>query len=191
MVTSDLNSAGARLRSAPVVGATIALTAGVAAGQSTLATSVLRAVMVALLVPCAVIDIERRVIPNKLTGPGALVAIALGVGLDLSGEPHRLLWAALAGGFLLISALAYPAGMGMGDVKLVAMMGLFLGAPVVVALLLALLGNVCAAGVLAARHGVKAALKTGLPFGPYLAFGGLVAALAGDPIIQAYLSLHR
>lgn len=192
MVTSDLKTgAVARLRSAPVIGATIALSAGVAAGQSTVATAVLRAVMVALLVPCALIDIERRVIPNRITGLGSLAAIAIGLVLDAGGEPRRVLWAGIAGGFLLISALAYPAGMGMGDVKLVGMMGLFLGPAVVVALLVALLGNVCAAAVLAVRHGLRAALKTGLPFGPYLAVGGLLAALAGDPLIQAYLSLHR
>ncbi len=79
----------------------------------------------------------------------------------------------------------------MGDVKLLAVMGLFLGRPVIVALLVALLGTVFAGVVLARRHGVRAARKTGLPFGPYLALGGLVAALVGDPIINSYLSLHH
>jgi leader peptidase (prepilin peptidase)/N-methyltransferase len=111
--------------------------------------------------------------------------------LDSAGEPGRLLWAALAGGFLLLAALARPSGMGMGDVKLVGMMGLLLGRPVVVALLLALLGSIAAGVVLARRRGVRVARKTGLPFGPYLAVGGIVAALVGDPIIHAYLNLHR
>jgi leader peptidase (prepilin peptidase)/N-methyltransferase len=80
--------------------------------------------------------------------------------------------------------------MGMGDVKLLAMMGVFLGAPVVVALLLALLAMIGAAVVLAARRGIGIARRTGLPFGPYLAVGGAVAAMAGDPLLHAYLSLH-
>ena len=78
----------------------------------------------------------------------------------------------------------------MGDVKLLGMMGLFLGRPVIVALLLALVGSVVAAGVIAARHGVRTARKTGLPFGPYLAAGGIVAAFVGERLIHAYLSLH-
>ena len=182
--------AAERLRSAPVIAATVALAAVVAASQATLADAVLRAVLVVLLVPCALIDLERRVIPNLITGPGCLVAIVIGLALDPGGEPRRLLWAALAGGFLLAAALARPSGMGMGDVKLVAMMGLFLSRPAVVALMLALLGSVGAALVLVRRHGVATARTTGLPFGPYLAVGGVVAAIAGAPIIHAYLGLH-
>jgi leader peptidase (prepilin peptidase) / N-methyltransferase len=183
-------NAGARMRSLPVVAATLATGAAVAASQSSLAPAVLRTIMVFLLVPCALIDLERRVIPNRITGLGSLGALALGLALDPGAEPRRLLWAALAGGFLLVTALVKPNGMGMGDVKLLGMMGLFLGAPVVVALLVALLGNVGAAAVLARRHGIRAARKTELPFGPYLAVGGIVAAVAGAPILHAYLSLH-
>jgi leader peptidase (prepilin peptidase)/N-methyltransferase len=184
-------SASDRLRAVPVIGATAALAAAVAATQASLAPAVLGAALVVLLVPCALIDLKRRIIPNRITGPGSLVAIGLGLALDPGGEPHRILWAAIAGGFLLLAALVSPAGMGMGDVKLLAMMGLFLGRPVVVALMVALLGSVLAAAVLARRHGVRTARKTGIPFGPYLAVGGLVAALAGTPLIHAYLSLHR
>jgi leader peptidase (prepilin peptidase)/N-methyltransferase len=192
MSTSELNPlAAVRLRSAPVVLATCALAAVVAAPQSSAAEAVLRAVLVLALVPCALIDIDRRIIPNRITGPGSLVAIALGLVLDPAGEPGRLLWAAIAGGFLLAAALVSPRGMGMGDVKLLGMMGLFLGRPVALALLLALLGSIVAGIVLSRRLGVAKARKTGLPFGPYLAVGGVIAALAGNPIIHAYLSLHR
>ena len=191
MSTFDVKArASDRLRSAPVIAGTLALAAVVAAPQATFAEAVLRAVLTILLVPCALVDLERRIIPNRITGPGALLAIGLGLALDAGGEPRRLLWAVLAGGFLLCAALARPGGMGMGDVKLLAMMGLFLGRPAFVALLVALLGSVLAAVVLARRHGIAAARKTGLPFGPYLAVGGVVAALVGDPIIHAYLSLH-
>lgn len=182
-------SAVARLRSWPVIAGTILLAAIVAAAQGSLAAAVLRTVMVFLLVPCAVIDLEQRIIPNKLTGPGAGIALALGLGLDPAGEPSRLVWAAVAGGFLLAAALAQPGGMGMGDVKLLGMMGLFLGPPVTIALFVALLGNILTAGLLARRHGVKVARKTKLPFGPYLAVGGFVAALAGSHLLNAYLTL--
>jgi leader peptidase (prepilin peptidase) / N-methyltransferase len=192
MSSTHLSSGAAtRLRSAPVVAGTVALATVVAVAQSSIAGSVLSAVLVCLLVACSLIDLERRIIPNRITGPGALAAVLLGLALDPGGEPSRLLWAAIAGGFLLLTALARPSGMGMGDVKLLAMMGLFLGRPVVVALLVALLGSVVTGVVLARRHGVQVARKTGLPFGPYLAAGGIVAALAGAQLVQAYLSLRH
>jgi leader peptidase (prepilin peptidase)/N-methyltransferase len=184
------STAASRLRSPVVIGTTVLLAAAVAVAQSSVAAAVLRGVLVLVLVPCALIDIERRIIPNRITGPAAVVAVVLGLALDPAGEPQRLLWAAIAGGFLLLAALVNPAGMGMGDVKLLAVMGLFLGRPVIVALLLALLASVVAAAVIAARRGVHVARKTGLPFGPYLALGGVLAAVLGDALLRAYLSLH-
>jgi leader peptidase (prepilin peptidase) / N-methyltransferase len=139
------------------------------------------------LMPCALIDLERRIIPNRITGPGAIFAVVAGLVLDPGGEPARLLWAALAGGFLLLASLAHPAGMGMGDVKLTGMIGLFLGRPVIIALLVALVASVLTGVAIASRRGVRRARKTALPFGPYLALGGIVAAVAGDPILHAYL----
>jgi leader peptidase (prepilin peptidase)/N-methyltransferase len=176
---------------APLVAiATVALAGAIALVQGSAALGVLRGVLVLVLIPCAVIDLRRRIIPNRITGPAAIVAVVLGLALDAGHEPRRLLWAGIAGGFLLVAALANPAGMGMGDVKLLGVMGLFLGAPVVVALLIALLGNVVAGAAIAARRGVRAARKTGLPFGPYLAVGGVIAAVLGDPLLHAYLSAH-
>lgn len=175
------------MRSPVVIAGTVALAAVVAVVQDSVAESVLRGVLVFVLVPCALIDLERRIIPNRITGPAAVVAVVLGLVLDPGGELTRLAWAAGAGGFLLIAALINPAGMGMGDVKLLAVIGLFLGSPVVVALLAALLGSVVTGIVLARRVGVQAARKTGLPFGPYLALGGLIAALVGNPVLHAYL----
>ena len=183
--------ASPRLRSPLLIGATIALTAVVAAVQGSLVQSVLCGLLVLVLVPCTVVDIERRIIPNLITGPGAIAALVLGTALDPAGEPHRLMWAAIAGGFLLLAALAYPAGMGMGDVKLLGLMGLCLGSPALVGLFIALLGQIGAGVVLAARKGVRAAGKTTLPFGPYLAAGGIVAALAGASLLHAYLHLGR
>jgi leader peptidase (prepilin peptidase)/N-methyltransferase len=151
------------------------------------AVAVLHGLLALLVVPGALIDLRRRIIPNRLTGPGALLAVALGLALDPGGEPRRLLWAALAAGFLLVFALISPAGMGMGDVKLLGVMGLALGPPVFAALMIALLANVLTAAWLAARHGVRAARRTLLPFGPYLAAGAILAALAGLPLAHGQL----
>ncbi len=170
-----------------IMGAAVLAAAGVAAAQSSAAHAVLRGVLMLVLGACAASDLERRVIPNRITGPAALVGIALGLALDASGEPKRLLWAALAGGFLMVAALINPAGMGMGDAKLVGVMGLYLGPPVIVGLLLAMLGSVATGVVIARRKGIRAARKTTLPFGPYLAVGGLVAALVGQSLLPAHL----
>jgi leader peptidase (prepilin peptidase) / N-methyltransferase len=190
MSTLELTPAvSARLRSPAVIGATVLLAAAVAAVQGSVVAAVLRGVLVLVLVPCALIDLEQRIIPNRITGPAALAALVLGLALDAGTEPRRLLWAAIAGGFILITALAYPAGMGMGDVKLLGVMGLCLGRPVILALVVALLGNVLSGALIAGRKGVKEARKTALPFGPYLAVGGVVAAVVGDPLMHAYLGL--
>lgn len=163
----------------------------VAVVQSSVTDSVLRGLMVMVAVPCAMIDLERRIIPNRITGPGAVLALAAGLALDPAGQPSRLAWTAGVAGFLLVASLVNPSGMGMGDVKLLAVIGLCLGRPVLVALAAALLASLLTGLAIASRRGVRTARKTALPFGPYLTFGGLLAAVAGDPIIHAYLHLHH
>jgi leader peptidase (prepilin peptidase)/N-methyltransferase len=148
----------------------------------------LGAALVLLLVPVTLIDLEHRIIPNKLTYPGAVVAVALVAAFDTAALPEHLVAGAAAGLFLLAAVLAKPGGMGMGDVKLVALMGLFLGAPVAVALMAGLLSGSLVGGIVMARVGVAAGRKTKIPFGPFLAFGGVVALLAGAPLLDAYLS---
>ena len=149
---------------------------------------VLGLVLVTLLVPMALIDLDHRIIPNTLTALGAVLAIGLGFALDPSGQPERLIAGAAAGTFFLLAALAYPGGMGMGDVKLAGVLGLFLGAAVAPALAVALVAGVAVGGVVIARLGAVAGRKTAVPFGPFLALGGLVAVLAGEPIVDWYLS---
>ncbi len=170
--------------------AAVLVAAGVAAAQSSVADAVLRGVLMLVLIVCALTDLERRIIPNRITGPAALLGLALGLALDPDGEPSRLLWAVIAGGFLMIAVLINPAGLGMGDAKLVAVMGLYLGAPVVVALLVALLSSLAVGVAIALRRGVRAARKTQLPFGPYLAAGGIVAALVGSGLLHIYVHHH-
>jgi leader peptidase (prepilin peptidase)/N-methyltransferase len=148
---------------------------------------VLGLVLVAILVPVALIDFDRRIIPNKITGPAALAAIAIGLALKPSGVPEQLIAGAAAGGFLLLFALAYPRGMGMGDVKLAAVLGLFLGREVGVAVLSGVLAGAVIGTVVMARVGVKEGRKTAVPFGPFLALGGVVGLLAGPAIVHWYL----
>jgi len=115
-----------------------------------------------------------------------MLAIVLGTALDPAGEPERLIAGAAAGGFLLIAALAYPGGMGMGDVKLAGVMGLFLGRAVAPAILIALLAGVLYGALVIARKGAQAGRKTSVPFGPFLALGAIVAVYAGGPLIDLY-----
>jgi len=140
------------------------------------------------MVPAALIDIEHRIIPNRLTALGAVLALAIGVALDPAGEPERLIAGAAAGGFLLVAALAYPGGMGMGDVKLAGVMGLFLGRSVAAAILIALLAGVLLGAAIIARKGAHEGRKTAVPFGPFLALGAVVAVYAGGPLIDLYVN---
>jgi leader peptidase (prepilin peptidase)/N-methyltransferase len=140
------------------------------------------------VVPAALIDIEHRVIPNRITVPGAVLALVVGLALDPSGEPERMIAALAAGGFLLLAALAYPGGMGMGDVKLAAVMGLCLGAAVAPAILIALVSGVAVGAAIIARKGAAEGRKTAIPFGPFLAAGALVAVFAGQQIVDLYIN---
>jgi leader peptidase (prepilin peptidase)/N-methyltransferase len=142
---------------------------------------------VLLLVPVTVIDIDFRIIPNKLMILGTVVALAILALTRPGARPEHLIAAVAAGGFLLVAAIAYPGGMGMGDVKLAFVMGLFLGRDVGVAMLAGLLAGSLIGAAVMARKGVKQGRKTAIPFGPFLALGGLVGLLAGDPIVDWYL----
>jgi leader peptidase (prepilin peptidase)/N-methyltransferase len=148
-------------------------------------------VLVAVLVPVALIDFEHRLIPNRILAPAALAALAIGLATRPSGVPEQLITGAAAAGFLLVAALAYPRGMGMGDVKLAGVMGLFLGRSVAVALLVGVLAGVVAGAVIMARVGVERGRKTAVPFGPFLALGGAVAVLAGPGLTHAYVHLFH
>ncbi|MBA3809886.1 MAG: prepilin peptidase [Solirubrobacterales bacterium] len=167
---------------------TAALCVGAVLAHHSPAGVALSVILILLVVPAALIDLEHRIIPNRITGLGALLALAVGLALDPGGEPTRLIAAAAAGGFLLLAALAYPGGMGMGDVKLAGMMGLFLGAAVAPAILVALLSGVSVGAVIIARKGAQAGRKTAVPFGPFLALGALVAVFAGQPLVDVYVN---
>jgi leader peptidase (prepilin peptidase)/N-methyltransferase len=139
----------------------------------------------AMLIAVAGIDLEHRIVPNKVLLPMAMWGIGASAVVRLHALPELLAAGAGAFAFLLLAALIHPKGMGMGDVKLAGVMGLYLGLSVVPALFIGFLsGSVVGVAVLA-RHGAKGR-KKGVPFAPFLAIGGLAALLAGPALIHLY-----
>jgi leader peptidase (prepilin peptidase)/N-methyltransferase len=147
---------------------------------------VLGLVLCAVLVAITLTDLELRLIPNVLVGAGAVAALVIVAATDADSLPENLLAAVIGGGVLAVIALAYPRGMGMGDAKLVAMMGLYLGRALAPAVLVGLLTGGLVGAFLIARHGA-AARKRAVPFGPFLALGGVVGLWFGDDIVEWYL----
>jgi leader peptidase (prepilin peptidase) / N-methyltransferase len=146
------------------------------------------ALFCAVLVAVSAIDLEHRIIPNRIVLPAMAVVLVANTARDLT--PEWAIAALGASGFLLAAALAYPAGMGMGDVKLALLMGAALGKTVPVALMGGMLAAIVPGLFLFARHGSKAR-KMGIPFGPFLAIGSVVALFWGHDILHAYFSTLR
>ncbi len=144
-------------------------------------------VLVLLLVPITLIDLEFTIIPNVLTGLGAIAAVVLVVAFNSGSLVENLIAGTAAGLFFFIAAIVYPSGMGMGDVKLAGMLGLYLGRAVAPAIFAALIAGTIVGGFVMARYGVADGRKKGIPFGPWLSFGGLVGLFVGDNIVDWYL----
>ena len=142
--------------------------------------------LTAVLVAVAFIDLEHRVIPNRVLAPAAVAGLALVAIGDPSALPAHLAAAAGAFTFLLIAALVHPAGMGMGDVKLAGVMGIYLGSGVAPAMLAGFLAGSVVGLLIIAREG-REARKKGVPFGPFLALGGLIGVFAGPQLVDAYV----
>jgi leader peptidase (prepilin peptidase) / N-methyltransferase len=166
---------------------TAGLYAAVVASQDDAARIVLGLLLVTALVPITLIDVDRRIIPNKITGPAAIAALVAIVALDSSFVLEAVVAAVAAGGFFFLAAILYPRGMGMGDVKLAGMLGLYLGRAVAPAIFAALIGGVVVGAAIIARKGAREGRKTAVPFGPFLAIGGLIAFFVGNEIVDAYL----
>ena len=144
------------------------------------------ALFCAALVTVSATDLELRVIPNRIVVPTAIVVLAANTLLHPSVE-----WVAAGIGaalFFLLAALAYPGGMGMGDVKLAFLLGVGLGRTVPVAVMIGMISALVPSVILLARHG-GAARKMAIPFGPFLALGGVIALFAGGAILHWYLSV--
>lgn len=148
--------------------------------------AILGCAFVTMLAAITLTDLERRLIPNKILLWGSLVGLAIAAVADPGSLPERAIAAAVGGGAMFLVVLAYPAGMGMGDVKLVASMGLFLGRALAPAVLIALLAGTVVGLAMIARHGSEAR-KMAIPFGPFLALGGVIAMLVGDRLVDLYL----
>jgi len=140
----------------------------------------------AVLVAVAATDLTHRIIPNRIVLPATVVVLAGQTALE--PRPEWALAALGAALFLFVAAVAYPAGMGMGDVKLALLMGAALGRTVPVALMLGMIAALVPSVVLVARHGARAR-KMAIPFAPFLALGSVVALFAGHALIHAYLTL--
>jgi leader peptidase (prepilin peptidase)/N-methyltransferase len=175
-----------------------ALTGGLFVGASLAFRELWIAVLVApflgVMVACATIDLHYRIIPNRIVLP-SLAMFAVGVtALAIAGQPLSLPTATLGllayGGGLFTVTLISPSGMGMGDVKLAALVGLVLGALgwvyVGVAAMIAVLSGGIGAVAVLMRGGTR---KDAIPFGPYLAGGAAVAALFGPGLSHWYTRL--
>jgi leader peptidase (prepilin peptidase)/N-methyltransferase len=166
--------------------ATAGLLAGCLAAFGLSLRAAAAAIFCAALVVVTATDLAHRVVPNRVVLPAAAVVLAL---MTLAKPGPE--WAIAGAGaflFMLAAALAYPRGMGMGDVKLALLMGVALGRAVPVALLLGMIAALLPAVVLLVRHGSKAR-KMAIPFAPFLALGSVVALFAGHDLIHAYLTL--
>ena len=161
--------------------AVVALVRGIDAGL------LLELPFAAMLIAVAAIDLEHRIVPNRILAPAAVYAVAASAVLRPEELPELLVAGAGAFTLLLLAALAYPGGMGMGDVKLAGTMGLYLGLSVAPALLVAFLSGSVVGLAIVARQGAKAR-KQAVPFAPFLALGGLVGLLAGPELIDLYES---
>jgi leader peptidase (prepilin peptidase)/N-methyltransferase len=146
------------------------------------------AIACAALVVVTATDLERRIVPNRVVLPAGAAVLALQTAAHPSVEWD--LGAVGAAGFLFLAALAYPGGMGMGDVKLALLIGALLGRTTPVGILLALVLALVPSVVLLARHGARAR-RLAIPFAPFLAAGAVVALFAGHPILHAYLGVMK
>jgi leader peptidase (prepilin peptidase)/N-methyltransferase len=150
--------------------------------------AVVAAYFCAVLVALSAIDVERRILPDKIVLPSFVGVLAAQIVLHPDQTLEWVLGALGASLFLFLALLAYPKGMGMGDVKLALLLGAMLGKLVAVALMIGMLAALVPAVFLVARHGA-AARKMAIPFGPFLAFGAIVALFVGQPVLDWYLGL--
>jgi leader peptidase (prepilin peptidase)/N-methyltransferase len=140
---------------------------------------------VALLIALAAIDVDHRLLPNKIVYPMAVYGVIATLLVDRGDLVENLAAGAGAFLFLLLAVIAYPRGMGMGDVKLAGAMGLYLGLSVIPALLAAFLSGSIVGIFIIAREGAEGRKKA-VPFGVFLALGGIVGVLAGPELIDVY-----
>ena len=141
------------------------------------------ALFCAALVAVAATDLEHLIIPNRIVLPAAAAVLAAQTAVQPS--PEWVIAALGASLGLFVLAIVYPAGMGMGDVKLALMLGAALGKTVIVAIMLGAFSGAVFGVVLIARGGSR---KTKIPFGVFLALGSVVALFWGNELLHAYVA---
>src|SRR5215217_7411853 len=172
----------------PAVEATTGLLFGAAAYEFGLSLALLPAlVLISALISLAVIDLEHRLLPNVIVGPAALAGLALSTLADPAGWWTYPLSAIAVAGALLGLALIYPSGMGMGDVKMGGMLGAFLGPYAALAVFLGALIGAVTGGLLMAAG--KVHRRSALPFGLFMALGGIISLFVGPELWELYRNL--
>jgi leader peptidase (prepilin peptidase) / N-methyltransferase len=172
----------------PAVEATTGLLFGAAAYEFGTSLDLLpMLVFISALISLAVIDLEHRLLPNAIVGPTALAGLVLSILVNPAGWWTYPLSAIAVAGALLVLALIYPSGMGMGDVKMGGMLGAFLGPYAALAVFLGALIGAVTGGLLMAAGKIQR--RSALPFGLFMALGGLISLLAGPLLWELYLNL--
>jgi leader peptidase (prepilin peptidase)/N-methyltransferase len=141
--------------------------------------AVVESLFASVLVLLTAIDLQRRLIPNLIVLPTLVVVLLAQIALAPDRTVEWVVASVCAGLFFFVPLLIYPAGMGMGDVKLAALLGAALGKSVVTALIAGLLAAAVFGLYVLLRDGFAAGRKTAIAYGPFLAFGGLVAVFFG------------
>jgi leader peptidase (prepilin peptidase)/N-methyltransferase len=144
-------------------------------------------VLIFTLIALAGIDLEHRLLPNIIIGPASLVGFTLSV---LESPERWLLYpisAFAVAGALFALAILYPGGMGMGDVKMGGMLGVYLGPYAAPAIFLGALCGALVGGTLMSLGRMER--RSALPFGAFMALGGIVALFAGPRLWGVYLNL--
>ena len=133
-----------------------------------------------VLVALSAIDLERRIIPNRIVLPATAVVLAARIALSPDRTVEWVGAALAAAAFLLLVHLVHPEGLGMGDVKLALLLGAALGRYTAVGMLVGMLAAAAVAIGLLVREG-RAARKKAIPYGPFLALGAILALLLDAP----------
>ncbi len=155
-------------------------------GDDEIGELLLGLVLCFVLLVITLTDLDLRIIPNKIVLAGSIAALGIAAATMPETLDTRMISAAIAGGLMFLLAFAYPRGMGMGDAKLVGMMALFIGRAIAPAVLIGFFLGALVGVVMIARQGAQAR-KSKIPFGPFLAVGGIIGLWVGEDIVQWYL----
>lgn len=145
-----------------------------------MAAALLATGLLALLAAVTVTDLRHRLVPDRALAIGAAFGLALVAVDDPAGLLPRIAWGLAGGAFLLAAAVIRPEGMGLGDVKLAVVLGVYLGSGMATALVVALAAGSLVGAVILARCGWEARSST-IPFAPFLALGSVVALVSVPP----------